>query len=169
MASQMLRVRSSVALFTDLVATIGASALAIWLREVIGGWSFTRPSEYGLLLIFVVALWSVVLAASGCYERKRQLRVSELAYRVLRALVVSHLILAFVVFYAKAHFLSRGVITIFFVANYVFIMLTRLLIVRLIFAGPRRRDGRQYQNRQATLDIRARLRRHHHRLLPLQH
>ncbi len=139
MASQMLRVRSSVALFTDLVATIGASALAIWLRKVIGGWSFTRPPEYGLLLIFVVALWSVVLAASGCYERKRQLRVSELAYRVLRALVIAHLILAFVVFFAKAHFLSRGVIAIFFVTNYVFIMLARLLIVRLVFAGPRRR------------------------------
>jgi len=137
-ASQTLRMRSSVSLFTDLVATIGAFSLAISLRKIIGGWDFSFP-DYGLLLIFVVALWSVVLTLFGCYEKQRRLRVSQIAYRVFRALVVSHLVLAVGIFYAKAHFLSRGVITIFFIANYVFIMLARLLIVRLLFAGQRRR------------------------------
>jgi exopolysaccharide biosynthesis polyprenyl glycosylphosphotransferase len=59
--------------------------------------------------------------------------------RIGQALILSHLCAAVIIFYAKAQFVSRGVILFLLPLNFVLIMISRLGIVRLIFGSARPR------------------------------
>jgi exopolysaccharide biosynthesis polyprenyl glycosylphosphotransferase len=146
MGSQTGRVRVAASVTLDMLATVAAYLFAPWARralqpyvhEVLGDWAYSAP-EYALLLVFVVALWAALLAAFGCYERDRRLTARVTAWRVFKALVLAHLALALVAFYAKVDFLSRGVMVIFFWGNYAGIMAGRLLVAVASRTGSKRR------------------------------
>ncbi|MHC5056846.1 MAG: sugar transferase [Planctomycetota bacterium] len=146
MSSPAGRVRVTASLILDVAATILAYIFAPelrrlvdpWVRQYLGEWTFNEP-VYLLFLTFIVPVWTVALGISGCYRAERRTPLAGLAARVLRALVVSHLLLAVAAFYVKQDILSRGVMLIFFATNFAGIILGRALIAIVSRAGTRRR------------------------------
>jgi exopolysaccharide biosynthesis polyprenyl glycosylphosphotransferase len=128
--------RAAVAAFLDIAATALAFAGAMHLRYALGGWSLTTPREYAIVLGALLVIQTTALAALGCYGRRP---LGSLLLRMGEALVLSHLCLAIVTFYAKAQFLSRGVVLLLLPLNYVAILVLRIGIVRLIFGNVRPR------------------------------
>ncbi|MHC5059167.1 MAG: sugar transferase [Planctomycetota bacterium] len=128
--------RAAVAALLDIAATALAFAGAMLVRQKLGGWSLTTPTEYAAVLGALLAIQTVTLAAFGCYGRRT---LGSLLVRMGEALVLSHLCLAIVTFYAKAQFLSRGVVLLLFPLNYLAILVLRIGVVRLIFGNARPR------------------------------
>ena len=73
MASQGKRFKASISLLSDLVATAVSFGAAIWLRRAAGGWTFV-PATYGLLLVFIIALWTGVFFLTVFLEGYREER-----------------------------------------------------------------------------------------------
>lgn len=128
--------RAAVAAFLDIIATALAFAGAMLVRRGLGGWSLTTPAEYAVVLGGLLAIQTAMLAAFGCYGKRS---LGGLLLRIGEALVLSHLCLAVITFYAKAHFISRGVVLLLFPLNYFAILVLRVGIVRLIFGNVRPR------------------------------
>lgn len=138
MQSQVSRVRAYVSLVSDVATTIVAFYAAIGLRYSLGGWS-VDASVYGVLLGLILVLWIFVLRMTGCYERTRSYSFREISLRILSGLLLAHLALSLVLFYAQAVFISRGFTAIFFIVNYVMILLGRLVARRFLRGQIQRR------------------------------
>jgi len=128
--------RAVIAAILDVLVTACAFVFAILIRHRLGGWSFSTPRAYGLLFGILMIIQIVALGALGCYRRRP---LGSLLLRIGEALALSHLLLAIVAFYAKAQFLSRGVVLMFLLLNYVLIIVFRVGLVRLIFGSTRPR------------------------------
>jgi len=128
--------RAVIAAILDVIVTACAFVLAILIRHRLGGWSFSTPEAYGLLFGILMIIQIVSLGALGCYRRRP---LGSLFLRIGEALALSHLLLAIIAFYAKAQFLSRGVVLMLLPLNFAFIMLFRAGLVRLIFGRARPR------------------------------
>ena len=126
------RLRAVVAAFLDAVAAALAFACAMLIRQKLGGWSLTTPKEYAVVFAVLIIVQMLALVVLGCYRR---LLLGSLVVRIGQALILSHLCFAVAVFYAKVQFLSRGVILFLFPLSYVFILISRLAIVRLVFGS----------------------------------
>jgi len=134
--SRRAGLRAVVAAILDVILTACAFVLAILLRHKLGGWSFSTPREYGLLFGILMIIQIVAFGALGCYRRRP---LGSLFLRIGEALALSHLLLAIVAFYAKAQFLSRGVVILLLPLSYILIIVFRLGLVRLIFGSTRPR------------------------------
>jgi len=130
------RLRVAISVVLDVIATALALAFAILIRHRLGGWSFSTPHGYAVVFGILIAAQAVLLSALGCYARHT---LRSILIRVGGALVLSHLLLAMIAFYAKVHFLSRGVVAFLLPLNYVLILVLRVGLVRLIFGNTKPR------------------------------
>lgn len=129
--------RATTSLLVDLTTAIGAFWLAIWVRH--GRIPMDFFEEYLRVQFLIAALWPCVFLYTGLYGRERRIDRSALTFRVFRALVTSHLVLSVVVFYAKAQFLSRGVMALFFVFDFLGILLGRAFVDHIAHGALQRR------------------------------
>ncbi len=133
--TQLDRVRNTAAVLLDVLVTGFSYSLAPFLREVLdpwvrsfaGAWTFD-PRVYHLFLPVAVVCVIVCLWILGCYKLKRRRSIRDMMPRLLGALMLAQLLLILAGFYAKADFLSRGVLIIFLATNFAGLMLARWLI-----------------------------------------
>ncbi len=144
--TQLDRVRNTAAVLLDVLVTGLSYSLAPFLREVLdpwllplaGTWTFD-PRVYHLFLPVAVVCVVVSLWLLGCYELSRRRTVREAVPRLLGALILAHLLFILAGFYAKAEFLSRGVLMIFLTTNFAGLMSVRWLVDHATQSRARRR------------------------------
>lgn len=138
MFAERRKLKTVLSLLADILATLASLALSVWLRHMGGYDKSTVLVDYAPAALFVVPVWVIVFELSGCYERKRFLSRTQLTVRILGALILAHALLGMVAFFARALYLSRGVLLMFFPVNFAAVMLGRVLVELLFRSSPKR-------------------------------
>ena len=127
MISERAKVVSVAYLVSDLAMTAATLYVAHTARRLLGdladGWlGPVYPFErYLPLLLMVLPLWGVVFSAVGLYGRKSARTLRTEVSRLVRAITICGLSLAFAIFILKLVYISRPVILLFLLLNGFFI------------------------------------------------
>lgn len=146
MIAERARVVSIAYAVTDMVMTSAALLVAHTVRGYLGTslsdeWlGPVYPVErYLPLLLFILPTWWVVFSAVGLYGRRAARPMRTELSRLLKAITVCALLLAFAIFALRLVFVSRPVILLFLLLNGPLIELGRGLVRRFILdTSPRR-------------------------------
>jgi exopolysaccharide biosynthesis polyprenyl glycosylphosphotransferase len=87
---------------------------------------------YAKVFALVVVIWGVVFTVGGCYRVDRSLSWRVRLFRILQALVMSHLVLSVVIFYAKQDQMSRAFLVLFFAINLIGLVTGRALVAWIL-------------------------------------
>ncbi len=135
MINQRNQIRSLGIYAGDLIATVIAFFGAYAIRGIFPTDVYAPLfplSQYLPLLLLILPIWSLVFYLTGSYQYWRGEKWGKEIWKIFKALLISFLILGFLVFALKYHFVSRIFIVLFALINLILIPLSRLGIRRLI-------------------------------------
>jgi exopolysaccharide biosynthesis polyprenyl glycosylphosphotransferase len=114
-------------IFVDVCVIALAYLAAYFLRETIdeGHISLTK---FGLALVFAIPYWCLTLYANGMYQSMRTRTYLEILWGVVKAGVVTFLMLGTVIFLFKLQFMSRLFFMFFMGLSFLFIWLEKTAI-----------------------------------------
>jgi exopolysaccharide biosynthesis polyprenyl glycosylphosphotransferase len=114
-------------IFADVCVIALAYLAAYFLRETIdeGHISLTK---FGLALVFAIPYWCLTLYANGMYQSMRTRTYLEILWGVVKAGVVTFLMLGTVIFLFKLQFMSRLFFMFFMGLSFLFIWLEKTAI-----------------------------------------
>ncbi len=148
MIKQRTRVFSLFLIFGDFGAIALAFFLAYFLRGSFSPISYADLfpfSWYASLLLAMTSIGAFIFYAMGLYEFWRGTGFWKESWRIFKALLISFLILGFIIFAAKYHFVSRVFLFFFFTFSVILIPLVRMLVRKSILILKRRNgDFRNY-------------------------
>ena len=145
MITERARAMTASYVVTDLAMT----ALALWLAhgarylagsladDIVGPvYEFSR---YAPLLALILPLWAVVFYATGLYGRRSARSLRREVSRLVRAIAVSGLVLAFAIFALRLTYISRPVVVLFLLLDGLLVAAGRALVRVLVFGSSTRR------------------------------
>jgi exopolysaccharide biosynthesis polyprenyl glycosylphosphotransferase len=121
----------------DLVATATAFYAAYVLRRFAAPWVdpfdlihrvLAPPGNYVPLLLAILGLWALIFRAHGLYGRRWARALHTEVSRIVRAIAIGGLVLAFVIFVAKLDWVSRPLVVGFLVLDVLFVMAGRRIV-----------------------------------------
>jgi len=135
----MIKHRTTIYSFFLLVGDFGATFLAFLLAYLLRE-AFPQASYavlfpfywYANLFLTIVPIWLFTFFSMGLYEFWRGPGFWKEFWKILKALLVSFFILAFLIFVLKYQFISRIFLLFFFIGNVLFVPVFRNLLRRTI-------------------------------------
>jgi len=131
---------------SDLAITAGAFFVAHAIRGLVGtslsdDWlGPVHPFDrYVPLLLVILPLWWVVFSAVGLYGRRSARAIRTEVARLARAITISGLVLAFIIFALRLVYVSRPVILLFLVLDGLLIEIGRGAVRRFVLGTSVRR------------------------------
>jgi exopolysaccharide biosynthesis polyprenyl glycosylphosphotransferase len=132
-----------------VVTDLAMTAMALWLahgaRQVAGSLAdeIIGPvyefSQYVPLLAFVLPLWAVVFYATGLYGRRSARTLRTEVSRLVRAIAVAGLVLAFAIFALRLTYISRPVVVLFLLLDGPLVAAGRAAVRALVLGSSTRR------------------------------
>ncbi len=157
MITERARLINGAYVLSDALATVGALAVAYTLRGFIPGDSVPflsgslPPFEWYLpVVVCILLVWPLVFYALGLYGRQGRTLNSE-SSAILTSVAIAGLLLIAFIFSARLTFISRPVIVVFLLLDFVAVMgLRRLVRAWLLHGGEPRRILVAGGRREAT-------------------
>lgn len=137
MITERARLVTRLYVVSDFVATTTAFYAAYALRRFAAPWIdpfdlihrvLAPPAAYIPLLIAILSLWAVLFRAHGLYGRRWARALHTEVSRIVRAIAISGLLLAFVIFAAKLDWVSRPLVLGFLVLDVLFVVAGRRIV-----------------------------------------
>lgn len=131
----------------DIAATISAFFLAYALRGALPEEAYARLFPLGMyinLILVIIPTWSCVFYLSGLYANWRGESLIKESWKILKAVLISALILGFFVFALKYLFVSRIFIAFFALSDFILVVLFRYFTRKIIIFWGRQKEDRNY-------------------------
>lgn len=148
MLRQRARMISGLLWVADMATTVLAFLVSYWIRsEYLTHWDL-RPlvplDYYGWIMIAILITWSLLLYQYGAYRSYRTVSVLNELLTVTKAIIVGTVLVGTITFVFKFEFVSRTLIALFVVVNFLMLAVERLLVRALSWFV--RRRGYNFRN-----------------------